>query len=192
MNIEHYKIIKNDISSIRASWDKFLQLYGSEESVALLNYFSGQCFGFFQKSLNDSIILSILRLLDPYKQGKNNINLTLETLVIEHKDTRIDSKLQTIYSNLKEKSESLKEYRNKKLAHQDHVTKLEDTTFLSIGKVIIENIFDLFQEFMNEIEDCNEITKCNYKSMIFDINADCKSLLFKIEDYKKMKEFNRG
>jgi hypothetical protein len=191
MDIEHYKIIKNDILSIRASWEKFLQLYGSEESVELLNFFSSQCFGFFQKSLNDSIILSILKLLDPYKQGGNN-NLTLNTLVIEHKDTEIDSKLQTIYSKLKEESESLREYRNKKLAHQDHVTKLEDTTFLSIGKVIIENIFDLFQEFMHEIEDCNGIRKCNYKSMIFDINADCKSLLFKIEDYKKMKEFNRG
>lgn len=188
MDIEHYQIIKNDILSIRASWEKFLQLFGSEESVELLNFFSGQCFGFFQKSLNDSIVLSILRLLDPYKQGKSNINLTLETLVVEHKDTRIDSKLQTIYSKLKEESESLREYRNKKLAHQDHVTKLEDKTFLSIGKVIIENIFDLFQEFMNEIEDCNGITKCNYKSMIFDINVDCKSLLFKIEDYKRMKE----
>ncbi len=187
MNIEHYQIIKNDILSIRASWEKFLQLFGSEESVELLNFFSSQCFGFFQKSLNDSIILSILKLLDSYKQGGNN-NLTLNTLVIEHKDTEIDSKLQTIYSKLKEESESLREYRNKKLAHQDHVTKLEDKTFLSIGKVIIENIFDLFQEFMNEIEDCNGITKCNYKSMIFDINVDCKSLLFKIEDYKRMKE----
>lgn len=191
MNTEHYKIIRDDISSIRASWDKFLQLYGSEESVKLLNYFSGQCFGFFQKNLNDSIVLSILRLLDPYKQGKNS-NLTLEILVIEHKDTIIDSKLQIIYSKLKEESESLREYRNKKLAHQDHVTKLEDKTFLTIGKVIIENIFDLFQEFMNEIELCNGLTKYNYKSMIFDINADCKSLLFKIKDYKKMKEFNRG
>lgn len=191
MNIEHYNIIKNDILSIRASWDKFLQLYGSEESVELLNYFSGKCFGFFQKSLNDSIILSILRLLDPYRQGKNS-NLTLEVLVIEHKDTIIDSKLQTIYKKLNEESESLREYRNKKLAHQDHVTKLEDKTFLSIGKVIIENIFDLFQEFMNEIELCNGLTKYNYKSIIFDINADCKNLLFKIEDYKRMKEFNKG
>ncbi|MBP6714617.1 MAG: hypothetical protein KA157_11810, partial [Aliarcobacter sp.] len=76
--------------------------------------------------------------------------------------------------------------------HQDHVTKLEDKTFLSIGKGIIENIFDLFQEFMNEIEDCNGITKYDYKSIKFDINVDCKSLLFKIEDYKRMKEFNRG
>ena len=101
----HYQIIKNDISSIRASWEKFLQLFGSEESVELLNFFSGKCFGFFQKSLNDSIVLSILRLLDPHKQGKNNINLTIETLVIEYKDTRIDSKLQTIYSKLKEESE---------------------------------------------------------------------------------------
>ena len=192
MNIEHYQIIKNDILSIRASWEKFLQLFGSEESVELLNFFSGKCFGFFQKSLNDSIVLSILRLLDPHKQGKNNINLTIETLVIEYKDTRIGLKLQTIYSKLKEESESLREYRNKKLAHQDHVTKLEDKTFLSIGKGIIENIFDLFQEFMNEIEDCNGITKYDYKSIKFDINVDCKSLLFKIEDYKRMKEFNRG
>ena len=187
MNIEHYKIIKNDILSIRASWDKFLQLYGSKESVELLNYFSGKCFGFFQKSLNDSIILSILRLLDPHRQGKNS-NLTLEIFVIEYKDTTIDSKLQTIYKKLNKESESLREYRNKKLAHQDHVTKLEDKTFLSTGKVIIENIFDLFQEFMNEIELCNGLKKYDYKSIEFVINADCKSLLFKIEDYKRIKE----
>lgn len=188
MNIEHYQIIKNDISSIRASWEKFLQLFGSEESLELLNFFSGKCFGFFQKSLNDSIVLSILRLLDPHKQGKNNINLTIETLVIEYKDTRIGLKLQTIYSKLKEESESLREYRNKKLAHQDYDTKLEDITSLFVGKEVIEDIFVLFQEFMNEIEDCNGITKYDYKSIKFDINVDCKSLLFKIEDYKRIKE----
>ena len=96
------------------------------------------------------------------------------------------------YSKLKEESESLREYRNKKLAHQDYDTKLEDITSLFVGKEVIEDIFVLFQEFMNEIEDCNGITKYDYKSIKFDINVDCKSLLFKIEDYKRMKEFNRG
>ena len=61
--------------------------------------------------------------------------------------------------------------------------------FLLIGKKTIENIFDLFQEFMNEIESYNKIPlSIAYNKKMTSTIGDCKGLLHKIKDYKEIKE----
>lgn len=88
-NLElHYSGLYNKIMNLYFDWKINLDIFGSEENEEVLNYFSASTFAYFQVKINNDLILSFVKLVDPYKMGSNK-NLTLYTLLNDYKNEKI-------------------------------------------------------------------------------------------------------
>lgn len=172
------KIIEEEFLYLVNLWKEYKILFSNQDNLNILNKTCGDCFYTIQHSMNNDIILSLNRLLDPYYQG-NNKNLVLEALLNEVNDTTIKSKLEEMLQNirnLQQDTYNLKEIRNKRLAHSDKITRNRDNSFSTIltSHDSIEEIIKLISEFLNEINLLNgEIVK--YLDLIK--TSSCQNLI---------------
>lgn len=115
-----------EIVRVRRSIQLYIELFTKDESVHVLNDFSGDVFGVLQRSLHDEIIISLSRLFDGkhfiYKKEKKE-NLSQLNLV-----SKYDSLLTDRHNKLRRKTKELlehidlKDYRDWKVAHNDKDT----------------------------------------------------------------------
>lgn len=93
-----YDLLVQEISDINAKWKIYKQIfYSSEENIKLLNEFAPICFEYIQRVLIDDILLSICRLTDPPKRGRNGNLSLLRMLNLLKADASIHSNLILIY-----------------------------------------------------------------------------------------------
>jgi hypothetical protein len=64
-----YHAVWVDVVQVHFVWRSYSQLYGSDDSVEVLNRCAGSFFARLQRSLNNDLLLRIARLADPAKSG---------------------------------------------------------------------------------------------------------------------------
>jgi len=181
---KHYEIIKKEILYLISKKDKFMKLYGTKETVELLNKIDGHCFGFIQQIYNDSIILSLTKLIDPMKSGRNK-NIVLETLINDVDDLKIKEELYEQLNIIRKFSKIYKEQRNKVIAHSDYNTYYKkQKTYLAVKNDEINKIIEQIIVFMNKVEKSHSYQICTYE-LIYDINTDCETLIYKLNKIKE-------
>lgn len=77
-----YQEINQEVIRVHAYWKLTLQLFGTNESVEILNRAGGFAIRAIQDSLIETTLLRIAKLTDPKQQGSHS-NLSLDQL-LEH------------------------------------------------------------------------------------------------------------
>lgn len=177
---KHYEAIKIELLNLISKKDKFIKLYGSKESVELLNSIDGHCFGFIQRIYNDSIVLSLTKLLDPKGSG-NNKNIVLETLINDVNNSDIKIELYEQLEVVREISQRYKKQRNKVIAHSDYKTHFkEENTYFAVNDTELNEIIALIILIINKVEETTNYPIYSYE-LIYDVGADCETLLYKLK-----------
>lgn len=138
-----FKKLWQDVVNLHAKWNLFQQLYGEQESVAVLKETAPWAFRTFQLVLLDDILLSICRLTDPAQQG-GNTNLTLAQLIDcidPDKHGEFKQKVSEAYSLMADSFTFARGHRNRRIAHTDLATynqpkPLPDIDHQKIAKAI--------------------------------------------------------
>jgi len=96
------------------------KLFGSgEETIELLNDTAKTYFGYIQRNIERSMVLSVVRLLDPKESG-GYTNLSFKTVLCELQGEINDDVIAACKSDLdKVPCENIKTMRNKMIAHLD-------------------------------------------------------------------------
>jgi len=150
-------------------WEDYKTLFTNQDNLNILNKNHGDCFHTIQHSMNNDMVLSLNRLLDPYRQGSNK-NLVLESLLEKVNDTSTKSKLEVMLHNIRnlQVESDLKEIRNKRLAHSDETTRNGDNSFsvILVQYAVVEKIIKLINEFLNEIHNYLTGDRIEYLKLI--------------------------
>jgi len=163
------EIIENEFLYLVNLWNEYKVLFGNENNLNILNKNCGDCFHTIQHSMNNDMILSLNRLLDPSKQHKNT-NLVLESLLNKTSDSKkrkeLEDKLEKI-RDLRDNS-NLKEIRNQRLAHSDITTRNKDGNFIVIliEYDAVDNILHGMSDFLNNINSIVFGTYVEYLDLI--------------------------
>ncbi len=140
------------------AFEELMVLFGTSETVNLLNETAPAFFVRHQHLLLENIILSLSRMTDEKWSGSRNNrqeNLTLAQL-LDLPDTRcqeLRTELHKKWTKIRDTAKQLRTYRHKRLAHSDLAHHLSPSTKLgadiSIGsmKKLLEQISDLLKTF---------------------------------------------
>jgi len=171
------KIIEDEFLYLVNLWKEYKILFSNQDNLNILNKTCGDCFYTIQHSMNNDIILSLNRLLDPNFQGSNK-NLVLESLINKVNDTSRKSELEEKLKDIRnlQVTYNLKEIRNKRLAHSDETTRNRDNSFSIIlaSHDAVEEIVKLISEFLNEINLLNR-ERVEYIDLIK--TSSCQNLI---------------
>lgn len=177
---QHYEILHYEVLNLISKRDKFLELYGKQESVDLLNAIAAHCFGYIQVFFNDSIVLSLTKLLDPSSTGGSK-NLVLETLIDDIEESEANNKLKELLADIKALSSKYRKQRNKSIAHVDYKIKMKDPNqYLPINSEEIDQIIEKIKQFMNTVEEFHGYAIATYH-ISYDIGANCDVLIYKLK-----------
>ena len=114
-----YNALDNDVAWLHAKWNQYRQLYAHfPERVALLNQAAGHFFGVIQHTLFEDVLLHLARLTDsPKSVGKET--LPLQRLPELVKDSGLSAELKGLVEVALKACESVRDWRNRRLAHRD-------------------------------------------------------------------------
>lgn len=142
----------------QGAFEELMFLFGTSETVALLNETAPAFFVRHQDLLLENIILSLSRMTDEKRSGsrKNSQeNLTLAHL-LDLPDARcqqLRTELHKKWINIRDAAKQLRTYRHKRLAHSDlahHLspsTKVRASVPIASMKKLLEQISDLLKTF---------------------------------------------
>ena len=143
-----------DVAFLHLKWHQFVDLYGDENKVALLNQVSPLLFRLIQDIWWREIILHIARLTDPPKSaGKENF--TLQRLPQLTTDRGLQVRLQHALNALEDKTAFCRDWRNRHVAHKDLRLALEKTStpLPPVTRKQIEEILAAITEIVNLVAE---------------------------------------
>jgi len=156
MNDEFMLVLKHaglEITHLNAKWEFYKKLYGTHETVALLNFISSGTFKLFQDLLFNDFVISCSKLLDPPSMGRFN-NMSLEYLLKNIKDKISLSNYQEMKAILDQvsiKLEEARKLRSKVLAHSDLETAQKEHAPFNIIEAEGDEILKNIMAFLNKI-----------------------------------------
>jgi hypothetical protein len=176
-----YVEIDQDVTRVHAYWKLIAQLFGSQESVDILNRAAGFAIRAMQDALTDSIILRITKLTDPASsQGGRFQNLSLENLINNlpsDADASLIDALRTQLQHIQSATENFRLVRHKRLAHRDTAYAIDSTQALpGVPRQSIEDSFELIRNFMHEIQGFYGFERTAYP--LVELGRDGDHLLF--------------
>jgi len=178
------------ITELHAEWKSLLQLFGvSQAQSDFLNKFAGAFFDTVYRTLIRDILLGISRLTDPLSTARRD-NLVLErlaTLPEVQEDSALSSKVAAKLSEVKAKATSIRDYRNKYLAHLDLEASLGSGSDVlpGIRRQDIDAVLDGFADLFNLIEQALRGSTVMFNEVA--INGGPESLLRHLEDAQSWK-----
>lgn len=113
-----FHAIVAEVAYLNSKWADYLTLYDSKARVDLLNKAAPSFFGRHQQMCVEDMFLHIARLTDKPFTGKK-ANLTVSQLVGLATDPRFAHRLQALLVIAEEKAEFCRDWRNRKIAHND-------------------------------------------------------------------------
>jgi hypothetical protein len=163
-----FRLIQHELFTIIAKWRSFVELYGTESHVDLLNNAAPVFFRIVQDIFVDDVILSILRLLDPAKSMGND-NLSIAHLIDHLAQSGVGAlhaEVTSLHSDIRKDSERLIKIRNKLLAHNDLSEKQNRSASLYAGvtKNLIDKQIQSLCSLMNRIHSSLSDTETYYES----------------------------
>lgn len=173
-----YVEVDQDVTRVHACWKLVTQLFGSQESVAILNNAAGFAIRAIQDSLIDSVILRITKLTDPAQAGRFQ-NLSLEYLIGKlpaDADALLD-RLRTQLENIRKSTDEVRLIRDKRLAHRDTAYAIDSDQILpGITRKSIDDSLQRIRDFMHEIQRYYEFEGTVYDMV--ELGRDGDHLLF--------------
>lgn len=160
--------------------NEYKKLFSKKDSIEEINKYFGQCFQVIQLAMNNEIIITINRLLDKEKTGKNK-NLVLESLLnyIDDEGKQIlEEKIRCI-RKIREICK-LKELRDKRLAHRDIQ---QDNSFLFVPYNCIDEIIVEIEEFFKLFREKNKLEYLEYSEYI--TPPGCENLIEAIKFFNE-------
>jgi hypothetical protein len=165
---EEFGLVQNELFTIIARWRTFVDLYGTESHVVLLNKTAPLFFHIVQDIFVDNIILSIQRLLDPAKPaGKQTLSIAhMIDHLAQSGPATLYSEVQDLYSHICSNAARLKTIRDKRLAHNDLSEKRNQSASLYTGvtRTFIDEQITSLCNLMNKIHSSLNDTETHYES----------------------------
>lgn len=123
---KQYSVLFNEVTTLHLYWKEFLELFGTNDKrIDRLNRSAPGFFKMLQEQQFETNMMHIARLTDrPKSAGKEN--LTLLNLPNLARDADLKAQLVTLIEEAKTKSEFARDWRNRRLAHQDLLLALQD------------------------------------------------------------------
>ena len=95
-----------------------MQLFGKEKHLPVINATAPAIFRVIEDAMFADILLALMRLVDPPK-SKNQSNLSVRSLVADISDESLRHQVADLESQVRAKTQDIKVWRDKKLAHND-------------------------------------------------------------------------
>jgi hypothetical protein len=155
-----FDALRQEVSYLHANWDAFHQLYGTQESVDVLNSIAPGAFSLIGYIFRREFIVAVYRITDrkAFGHGKNaKENLTLKQLLhVVGENCKVQSFLDALAAKLKAidaHCEPIRDRRNRLIAHLDLKTALNthSTPLQIVDSKQIQECLRLLAEFMNDI-----------------------------------------
>lgn len=152
--------VNSEITWLHTVWETYIQLYGTnDENMETMNITAPQFFGIIQYVLFSELVTTLNRLTDKHKTfGKSNASL--EQIIKNIDQTsypELIAQLKTKIENIVTKTKPFREWRDKKIAHSDLATALEQNTEILPGitreytQKLIEDVVEFINEFSVQI-----------------------------------------
>lgn len=177
-----FEELRTELIWLHGRWIIFDQLYGvSPERVEILNETAATYFRITQDVLLDDILIRIGRITDKPSTGKSE-NLSLGQIIRRLNNEmypELVSRLEVRLEEIQIMSDTIRKYRNKKLAHHDVsvALKVESLPDLTFG--VIRDTLKSIRDFMNECELYFTDSEMAYEA--FSMSADGKALINRLK-----------
>ena len=147
-----YGALSSDVLWLHSKWLEYRKLYGgSPQRVELLNSMAPYFFWLLQSVLWDDVLLHLARLTDPPRQGAFE-NLSLLCLSDAIPDSQVAAEVADLTASAVLAASFAREYRNKRLAHNDLTHALEQAEPLSLGsRQDVEDALSSFVVVLNTL-----------------------------------------
>lgn len=153
MNEEFDKLInkvEKEIASASIHFELFLNLFGSQENLSVVNQSAPNVFILIKQALIDTSIIKLCRLLDPAERGRNR-NIGIHMLIEYFDDEpKLQEHLREKENEIEAHVAELRSYRHKRIAHNDLETHTESRHDV-IGNKHINFALNTLQDFVNII-----------------------------------------
>jgi hypothetical protein len=176
-----YVEIDQDVTRVHAYWKLVTQLFGSQESVAILNNAAGFAIRAIQDCLIDSVILRITKLTDPAQAQRGQFpNLSFEYLIGKlpyDADAALRKRLRKQLNIIRKSTDNFRLIRDKRLAHRDTAYAIDSDQILpGITRKSIDDPLQRIRDFMHEIQRYYEFEGTVYQMV--ELGRDGDHLLF--------------
>lgn len=184
-----FHAIKKHFAILYAEWCIYGQLFGSTETVALLNESAANVFVILQNSILDNCVLAFSRFTDNESTGRNK-NLSLPRLVndVRKEDGTLADELQQTLDELTELVARFRDHRHKRIAHLDLETATARRELKPYKFGDIQRAFDLVESILNTYENKIYNSTTLYRDTILPLGADGNSLLELLKKGREAKE----
>jgi len=143
----------SEVLRIRWDWDLYRFLYGvSQERIALLDRTGTLVFRRLHWLLLDHVLLGVCRITEP---GKGR-NLTLETLIDQTREPKHAGLVSRLHEHLAEaraRRRSIKQRRDRMIAHTDLKIALEAKPLSELSRAKISKAFEPIVAFLKAYGD---------------------------------------
>lgn len=181
----------NEASDAAAKWKLVMQLFGkSEARCTLLSQTGAVFFALTRDALITDVLLTLGRLLDKPQQGSNN-NLCLEYLlnsIRERNDNELASELEAVLNDARHSEAKARKHRNKRIAHNDLLTHLDNggspLPNATIGEM--NELLESTQVFLNMIAKYYCKSQTLFSSQV--LNGDANTVIGFLADGMRYRE----
>jgi hypothetical protein len=184
-----FNALNNEISYLHGTWDVFHELFGSEESVDVLNKVAPGAFRLIRETLRNELLLAVCRITDP-KQSMGKQNLTVKQLldVVEKQGVPQDllKRLNDLEVAIDDHCLPIRDHRNKVLGHLDLNTALDYQTYPlpNVTSVQITGVLRMLHDFMNAIAGHFVKTHIEHSPVI---TGRARNIVIVLKDYLRLR-----
>lgn len=151
-----YRGLWEEVAQLHIDWNQFKALYGRDpEHLALMNRGAPHFFGIVQRRLLDWILLSIARVTDPARAGRDGPeNLSLALLVERIPDDAFRTTLGSALIAAGAAAQFARRHRHKRLAHADRQIRLRESASPLPASTVpqIEGALAAMASLMNQVQ----------------------------------------
>ena len=179
-----------ELVAIACTWDVLQDIFGAEDSSNLLSRASNYGFREIQDALIEKCILGLARLMDREGEGARR-TLSLQGLHRAMQDQGHDALAASVCRSLSEEDadgRSLKEMRNKVLAHNDWGTGVGMVEHPEVKFRYIQSRIECWQELVNEVRAYFGVKRFCYE---LTMGADASGILESLRVLKQFRELRK-
>ncbi len=170
--------IHAEVCDLHFKWKFFSQLFADRQRFEILKATAPTLFAYVQDLILHDIILGIARLTDPHK-SKDRSNLSFDGILAEIADQSLRGEVSEIISKIKAKAGAIRDWRNKKLAHNDLAKAIEGNPLPPIYITDLSEVLKLASQILNIFYTRFQNTEVAYNRCV--TSGDGDSLMFYLE-----------
>lgn len=186
--------LQNDVSNLQLNWQNYCSLYGtSPERIELLKWAADILFGLLDSTMRYDVILRIARLTDPLATGGHD-NASLPQIVARvspHLSAPSAQRLKDQLDELSTYCDSIRDLRNRLLAHDDLATTLQyhANPLPNLSRTDIEGALERIRNLVNEIEKRYLSSTTHFQQVLSTRDAESLiSILKKAREQEKQRQ----